>query len=288
MRSVMVLVARGSAVLAAQSPPSSADDLRFEVVSIKRNLTNALGSNGSAERPDGGFVLLNVPMMTLVARAQFPIIPPVDMVGLPEWARSERYDVRTVSPLGRPATPEERAAMIRAMLVDRVKLETHVEAREMDVFDLVRARADGRLGGGITPSEVDCVAKAAADRAATAAGNPPPRPPLDMKSPPPPCSGLRVSNGLEGDATMENFILILRSTAGRPIVDKTELKGSYRIKITFAGAFSSAGPSLTPSADDDLPNLFSALPDQVGLKLQPSKGKRDVLVVDRLERPTED
>ena len=287
MRAVMLSMALGSVVLAAQSPPAG-DDLRFEVTSIKRNLTNALGSNGSAERPDGGFVLLNVPIMTLVARAQYPLIPPIDMVGLPEWARSERYDVRTTSRLSRPATPQERAAMTRAMLVERVELETHVETRATSVFDLVLARADGRLGNGIKPSEVDCVAKAAADRASAEAGTPPSRPAIDMNAPPAACSGMRVNGGLEGDATMENLILLLRSTAGRPIVDKTGLKGSYRIKVTFARAFSSAGPSTTPSADDDLPDLFSALPAQLGLKLEPSKADREVLVIDRLERPTGD
>src|SRR5262245_27378139 len=229
MRTTILLVLCASAVALAQAP---LEGPRFEVASIKPNTSNALGSNGSSERPDGGFTLLNVPMMTLVARAQFPGIAPIDMVGLPEWSRTERYDVRVTSPLSRPATPQERAAMVRAMLADRVKLVTHVEKRELSVYDLVLARSDGRLGAGIKPSEVDCVAKAAADRAAAeaaaAAGTPPPRPPFpDMNAPPPPCSGLRVSNGLEGDATMENLILILRVTAGRPIVDKTGLKGSY-------------------------------------------------------------
>src|SRR5687767_15952933 len=87
MRTILLSLAFTSAVTSAQAPP----DLRFEVVSIKRNTSNALGSNGSSERPDGGFTLLNVPMMTLVARAHFPLIAPIDMVGLPEWARSERY-----------------------------------------------------------------------------------------------------------------------------------------------------------------------------------------------------
>ena len=108
MRAIVLSLVFTSAVAFAQT----ADGPRFEVVSIKRNTSNALGSNGSSERPDGGFTLLNVPMMTLVARAQFPLIAPIDMVGLPEWSRTERYDVIASSPLSRPATPQERAAMI--------------------------------------------------------------------------------------------------------------------------------------------------------------------------------
>ena len=288
MRVVGLSLLFTSVVVFAQAP---AEGPRFEVVSIKRNVSNALGSNGSSERPDGGFTLLNVPMMTLVGRAQFPAIAPVDMAGLPEWAQRERYDVSAKSPLSRPATPEERAAMIRAMLVDRVRLQTHVEKRALQVYDLVLARSDGRLGAGIKPSEVDCVAKAAADRAAAdaavAAGTPPPpRAIQDFNAPVPSCSGVRVDGGMEGDVTIEALARLLRPTAGRPVVDKTGLKGSYRIKLQFDRALSNAGPDVTPSSDG-LPSLFSALPAQLGLKLESSKAEQNVLVIDRLERPTE-
>jgi uncharacterized protein (TIGR03435 family) len=272
---------------------SSSEGPRYEVVSIKRNVSNALGSNGSSERPDGGFTLLNIPIMTLVGRAQFPAIAPIDMDGLPQWAQMERYDVSATSPLGRPVTAEERAAMLRHMLVERVKLVTHVEKREQPVYDLVLARSDGRLGPGIKPSEVDCVAKAAADQAAAqaarAAGVPPPlapRPIPDGNGTVPPCSGLFVSGGIEGDATMEVLVRLLRSSAGRPVVDKTGLQGSYRIKVQFDRVLGQAAPELNPSADS-LPTVFSALPEQLGLKLESSKAARDVLVIDRLERPTE-
>ena len=291
MRTIVLSLLFTSAVVSAQG--SSQPDLRFAVVSIKRNTSNALGSNGSSERPDGGFTLLNVPMMTLVARAQFPLIAPIDMVGLPEWARSERYDVSATSPLSRPATPQERATMVRAMLVDRVKLAIHVEKRQLAAYDLVLARADGRLGAGIKPSEADCVAKAAADRAAAeaarAAGTPPPRPTIpDMKAPPPVCGPIRLSRGMEGDTTMANLAGMLRGLGGvdRPVVDKTGLTGSYRIKLEFEPVFGQSGPSVSPSPGD-LPTLFTALQEQLGLKLEASKAEREVLVIDRLERPTE-
>ena len=284
-------VALAAATAFAQGAPQGSAGLVYEVVSIKRNVSNALGSNGSNEQPDGGFTLLNVPMMTLIARAQYPTIAPIDMVGLPEWTQRERYDVLAKSPLSRRATPEERAAMVRVALADRIKLVTHVEKRQLPAYDLVLARSDGRLGPGIKPSEVDCVAKAASDRAAAeaaaAAGTPPPPPPmLDFSAPPPPCSGIRVDRGLEGDATMESLMLLLRQTAGRPIVDKTGLKGSYRIKVQYDRVLASGGPNLTPTADG-LPDVFSALPAQLGLKLESSKADRDVLVIDRVERPTE-
>jgi uncharacterized protein (TIGR03435 family) len=289
MRTAVLTLAFTSTVLLAQAPPV---EPRFEVVSIKRNMSNALGSNGSSERPDGGFTLLNIPLMTLIGRAQFPPIAPIDMAGLPEWAQRDRYDVSATSPLGRPATPEERAAMLRAMLAERAKLITHVEKREMSVYDLVLARSDGRLGPGIKPSEMDCVAKAAADRAAAeaalAAGTPP-RPAIpDMNAPPPVCGPIRVTNGMEGDTTMENLARLLRGVggAGRPVVDKTGLTGSYRIKLEFDRSAGQTGPSISPSAAA-LPTVFTALQEQAGLKLESSKAEREVLVIDRLERPTE-
>lgn len=286
MRAIVLSLVVASTAALAQSP---ADGLRFEVVSIKRNTSNALGSNGSSDRPDGSFTLLNVPMMTLIAGAQFPSIAPIDMIGLPEWAQRDRYDVSAKSPLSRPATPEERAAMHRAMLADRVKLATHVEKRQLQVYDLVLARADRRLGPGIKPSEVDCVAKAAADRAAAdaaaAAGTPLQRPPTDFNAPPAVCGPVRVGDGLEGDLTMEFLGRMLRQTVGRPVVDKTGLKGSYRIKIQYDRALQ-RGPDTAP-APDTLSSVFSALPDQLGLKLESSTADREVLVIDRVERPTE-
>ncbi len=85
---------------------------------------------------------------------------------------------------------------------------------------------------------------------------------------------------------MENLARFLRSSAGRPIVDKTGLKGSYRIKLQFDRIFVQRGPDLAPTANA-LPTVFAALPEQLGLKLESSKAQRDVLVIDRLERPTE-
>ena len=84
--------------------------------------------------------------------------------------------------------------------------------------------------------------------------------------------------------TMETLARMLRASAGRPIVDKTGLKGSFRVKVEF-DRFLAGGPEVTPSSNG-LPTVFSALPAQLGLKLEASKAEQDVLVIDRLERPT--
>ena len=179
--------------IAAQAP-SKPEGPRFDVVSVKRHVTPAGAgpleqfNSTVRQRPDGGLTMLNVPAGTFVARAY--AAAPLDMLGLPGWAMSERYDLEATASLTNP-TPEQRAAMLRAVLVDRFKLVAHLENREQPVYDLVVARNDKRLGPSLQPSEADCVAKAAADRAAVeATGKPvPPLPGVfDRNAPPPPCS----------------------------------------------------------------------------------------------------
>jgi len=171
----------------------------------------------------------NVRVALLMGRAYPPAVP-ADMIGLPGWAMSERYDFSATSTLPR-ATPEQRTAMVRAMLADRFKLAVHFEKREQPVYDLVLARSDGRLGPGLQPgSNVDCEARAAAQRvaaeAARAAGvpaAPPPRP--DMNGPMPQCGFRILGARMEGDVPISSLALMLRPAAGRPVGDKTGLKG---------------------------------------------------------------
>jgi uncharacterized protein (TIGR03435 family) len=93
---------------------------------------------------------------------------------------------------------------------------------------------------------------------------------------------------MEGDTTMANLAGLLRGLGGvdRPVVDKTGLTGSYRIKLEFDLTLGQRGPSVSPSSVG-LPTVFTALQEQLGLKLASSTATRDVLVVDRLERPSE-
>lgn len=278
----------------------------FDVVSIKRHIPEpgVQGLNSTQnQRPDGGFTMTNIPAAILIGRAY--ATAPADMIGLPGWAMSERYNVSATSTLTL-ATPDDRTAMLRAMLADRFKLVVHVEPREQPVFDLVLARDDGRLGPGITKVDVDCAAQLA-ERAAEAARNGPPAPrpgPPDLKVPPPSCSLRsldamvrdklgdgqgRLGALLEGEATMASLANFLRLSAGRQVVDKTGLPGSYRVRMNYDNRPPRLGPdtATTTDAADAIPSVFTALREQLGLKLQSSKTVRDTLIIDRFERPTE-
>jgi uncharacterized protein (TIGR03435 family) len=213
---------------------------------------------------------------------------------LPAWATSEQYDVNATALLKNP-TIEDRQAMMRALLAERFKFAAHLETQEQPSFDLVLARKDGRLGPGLKPSEVDCVARAAAQRAAAdaarAAGAAPPPPPTFSPPAPgsvvPPCSSRMMGNAFEGDLTMASLATLLRSMAGRYVVDKTGLTGNYRAKLE--GVRLLQGPGLDPAAGgaDELPSIFTALQEQLGLKLESSRARVEVLVIDHIERPSE-
>jgi uncharacterized protein (TIGR03435 family) len=301
-----LFISAGAAITFAQAPPATTQGPRFEVVSIKRSPDPQPGTfvNPTViQRPDGGFTQTRVPIATLIARA-YPVAVPIDMVGLPEWARREYYDVSATSPLTK-ATAEDRVNMLKAMLADRVKLLVHVEKREQPVYDLLVARSDGKLGAGLTPIEADCAAKVAADRAAADAalntGTLPPRPEMpDFNAPPPACTLRTVALALkdrqlkpgtggdlmEGEATIETLAMGLRMSTGRLIVDKTGLRGSYRINMLYDMTGSRRGPEITP-APDAVPTVFTAIRERLGLKLESSKAELDTLIIDRLERPSE-
>ena len=255
----------------------------FDVVSIKLN-TGGVGPGKTAPpifRPDGSLTLKNVPVNTLIARAY----PGTELVGLPDWVRTERYDVATTSALT-AATADDRIAMLRAMLADRFQLKAHIEQREQPAFDLVLARKDGKLGPGLTPSDVNC--------------DSPPAPSTerpDMSAPPPPCTVRmvaailradkqgRLGDLLEGNTSMDQFADALRISAGRVVVNKTGLPGSYRIAMNYDMMGARRPPSVDPPPDAG-PSVFAAVREQLGLKLEPSKAQRNTLVIERLEHPT--
>jgi uncharacterized protein (TIGR03435 family) len=283
---------------------SRATGTAFEVVSIKRNTAPQGPANNPrlTWRPDGGLTISNFPLITIISRA-YPGSIPADMVGVPAWARNDRYDVRATSSLSR-ATADEQTAMLRAMLRDRCKLVVHMDKHEQPTYDLVLARSDGRLRSGASLLDVDCervhAERTAAVEAARLAGTPQPSPSVDLALPPPPCT-LRTVNAmgrdrwgdkqgrlgdlLEGEGTMDD--LAKSFAMGRLVVNKTGLPRSYRIKMNFDMMSGFRAPVVTGPDADPPPSVFTALQEQLGLKLEASHADVNTLVIDRLERPTE-
>ena len=263
----------------ANLPAISAQTTRaeFDVVSIKRSAPDAVGG-GMRTLPDGTSVMTNVAIRQFITLAA--AVPVREVRGLPDWAEDERYDVTAKPPAG--STRDQRSDMWRTLFAERMKLVAHIEEHERDTFALVVARSDGRLGPQLKPSTLDCS----------------PRPPGSTPPPPPPdlfdtqgamtrCGGLFGQGSIvSGGMTMNRLVLSLAGLAGRPVNDRTGLKGDYSFTLKFSTR-RTPGPSLEAPLPDDAPEFFTALQEQLGLKLQPEKTMVPVFVIDRLERPTE-
>lgn len=292
LSTVMVACAVGNSVFTQiPTPAASPGGPTFDVVSIRKIPEGAFSTAPRRITPDGGMSLNAVTARALISRAY----PTVDgeIAGLPAWAGRQQYDVVATASLKVP-TADDRAAMVRAMLADRFKLLAHIEKREVAAYDLLLARSDGRLGPGMAPIAADCAAKLAADRAAAQAaldaGTFPAARPPDFNAPPPPCVLRIVGDGksdrLEGETPISGLVAVLRTSAGRFVADKTGLTGSYRLLMHYSRVVSLRGPGVAVDLDT-APDVFTAVREQLGLRLESSKAERDVLVIDRIEPPTE-
>jgi uncharacterized protein (TIGR03435 family) len=271
-------------------------DTRFEVVAIK---AFDQGSGQFLMRMTPGRFDSTVPVGTLLRQALQK--PDYQIVGAPGWADTERYSIAAKAPEGVP--PAATSVMLVNLLKDRFQLATHLETREQQIFNLVFARADGRLGPDIKPTPAECQATlaeriAAAKAALAGRGGPPP---LPQSFPGPnelPCGFGRLTPGLVAVSgrTVSQFVTTLSDLARRPVIDKTGLTGMYDFALKFApetagtaGPFGLLPPGPPPTAiDPDAPNLFTAVQEQLGLKLESTRGPVEVVVIDKFEKPTLD
>jgi uncharacterized protein (TIGR03435 family) len=276
---VPVAMALAMTLVSAQTPqaPPDSGGRTFEVASIKRNTSTGSGRSVGS-RAGGRFVMVNGPVATLV-RSAYPS-DTSELIGAPDWIQSERYDVNAKAE-GNPAR-DEMQAMLRALLADRFKLAMHYETREQPVYALMLSRSDGRLGAEIRRSALDCEAVAAANRIGR---------PLDV---PLPANGAPACGMSAGGGTLRIGGMPLRSLAGsiagatgRVIVDKTGLEGNYEVTLRYA---TQPAALTAPNAAgvNDPPSIFTALREQLGLKLEPDRAPLQMIVIDHIERPTED
>jgi uncharacterized protein (TIGR03435 family) len=251
----------------AQGPP-----LDFEIVSIKRNLSGPAAGGGGRNLPDGTRVMVNQPIRSIILLAS--PVQTSEVEGLPDWTLTERYDVTARPPAG--STSEERREMWRRLFAERMQLVAHVEERERDVFDLVVARDDGRLGPNLTPASPAC--------AQGGRGAAPPQRPLTVEEVRATCSTLFGRDQIvSGGTTLAAFAGSLTGRAGGRVFDRTGLEGAYALELTFSPGLA-AGPDVPV---DDRPDIFTALQEQLGLKLVKRTATLPVFVVDRIERPSD-
>ena len=264
--------------LSAQSP--TIDTLQFEVASVKPNKSGSQNANIELH-PGGRITATNIVLANLM-RNLFNL-QPYQLVNAPDWIETARFDIEAKADREYSAREDapapELLAMLRNLLADRFQLVTHREMREMSVYALVKAKADGTLGPQLRRSTVDCESEAARAFAAKRGGGAPPARGADGR----PIVRCRIStNGgriVGTGTTITELLRRLSPPLGRPVVDRTGLTGEFDLELQWA-------PEQT--ADAAGPSLFTAIQEQLGLKLESQRAHLEMLVIDSIGRPTPD
>jgi bla regulator protein blaR1 len=180
----------------------------------------------------------------------------VVIFGLPGWAEEARYDIRAKVTDADPKvldgiSREQRRALMAAMLEDRFHLKLHAVTKNLPVYDLMVTRGGARFSESVRHGVENHHLE------------------------------VRKTELSATDTSILELSYILEEVVERTVIDKTGLTGAYDLHLQW-------GPDLTGAPDSDtLPSIFTALQEQLGLKLQPNKGPVKTLFVDHLERPSE-
>lgn len=255
---------------------------RFEVISVKQNVSGSTASSMSGNKGNR-FTARNVPLRFLILNAYE--LRDNQLIGAPDWTRDKAYDVIGTFPAGTQPSPHEMHLMLQQLLTDRFGLRLHHEEREFPAYDLVLARKDGRLGPRIHESGMNCASWLTQGRRDTPAAHPTPVTPSGTG---PVCAMIVTRNWLSGGArTMADLTGPLQSMLGRPVVDRTGLTKPYDLDLQWAATELHADDtgSISPGPPD-APSLFTALEEQLGLKLVSRKEKFDVVIIDDVKPPT--
>ena len=277
-------IASGQAGATPIATPSSATDatggkaLAFDVVSVRQN---ASGGTSRTRPPQygptaDGFRMTNMPLRFAIITAYVPqsggTLFTNDMPGMPDWAQNENYDIDArvaeadLAEWRKPAMqPVMLRAMLQALLADRFKLTVHRDTKEVSTYSLVVGKNGPKLKE-TTPGEPHPGAMAI------------------------PGGGMMVPQDGRGavvqfyDASMATLSPFLSIFAGRPVQDKTGLTGRYDFSFKKPSPMGSL--SAGEDASDPEPTVFSAV-EELGLKLEAAKGSVETLVIDHVERPSE-
>ena len=244
----------------AQAPSSVETNARFEVASIKPNRSDSTGISGADFVMKGRYTVINYPLWLLVVDA-FGLQGRdgrEQVIGGPGWMNTAKYDINAITDILTPTRAQHRA-MLRHLLEERFSLRAHQETREVDVYDLVIAREDAVLGAGLRASKTDCKALAASGKGRCGWS----------------ASGFRHTATAQ---PIQNLMTQLLKSVDRRIVDRTGLKGPFDWELQLA-----SDPN-----DPSAPSVFTALQEQLGLKLVPNRGMIEVVVIDYIQPPTPD
>jgi uncharacterized protein (TIGR03435 family) len=260
--------------LTAQAP----NNPTFETASVK--LSNGEGPASLGFLSGGLLRATNITARELIRTAYR--LQGFQIVGGPSWITSDKFDLMAKaagnpvpSPGDPPGPPQAMFLMLRSLLAERFKVTVHRETRDLPVYAIVMARMDARRGPQLRPAAFDCSS-------------------IDVRNAPPPpdvfCGIRSGADSLTGKgATMGQLALNLSPRVDRIVLDRTGLTGTFDLDLAWTPVASAdaASNGTSPLADMGA-SLFTAMQEQLGLRLESTKGPVDVLVIDHVERPTED
>jgi uncharacterized protein (TIGR03435 family) len=274
--------------LRAQTQTASAGP-RFEVASIKQNKSGTSGVRVQV-LPGGRYTASNVTLHQLIRDAYR--LQNFQLSGGPSWINIDKFDITAIAEGGNipdpfaaaqsDGAPDPLSLMMRDLLAERFKVTVHTETREGPIYAILMARSDGRLGPQLHKATVDCAAEARARGNAPAPAFPP--------SGRPRC-GISMGPGIisAGGTTLGQFANLMSGVLRRTVVNKTALSGAFDFDLRWTPdqPVQKPGALDTPAVDPNGPSIFTAVQEQLGLKLESQKGPVDFLVIDGAERPSE-
>jgi uncharacterized protein (TIGR03435 family) len=274
MPKLVLSVIAGAALSAQQvQPPATAvETASFELTSVKQNISGSERTSTRGGQPNGSWSATNVRLKAVIARAYE--VREFQIAGGPDWVNFDRFDIEGRGSEGTPT--RLRLPMLRALLADRFKLVSHIEMREQPVYLLMLAHSYGRLGPQLKRSTLPC--------ASQTAGTPQPGPSANC--------GVdtsvndRLSTIIATGEPMDRIAAALANYAvNRAVLNRTGLEGAFDAELRFTPE----GTALAATnRGDDMPSVFTAVEEQLGLKLQSDRGPVPFVVIDSVQRPTPD
>lgn len=290
-----ILLAAGFAHAAAQVPAPVDPEARFDVASIRPASFEDLavsGASGLRMLPNGISARFSTVRMLILAAYQ---LRDYQVISGPAWMNSDRFDISARAK--GEITPAVGRQMLINLLADRFKLRVRTETRRADVYALTLANADGRLGPQLKRTSAECEATLEARKNGTA---PPAAPNFELIRKQTVCGmtmGSSSANGARvtsmGAMPLERLLSQISTELGGPVVDRTGLTGLFDMIFEYASTRPQLQTSPTVTAPDlskdaaPPPTLRDALREQLGLKLETEEGPLEVLVIDSVERPSE-
>ncbi len=248
MRRLFLVVLFSAVAAAAQTTPS------FEVASVKPSQPGQRGRSINLPPPGREVTAQNVPLSTLILVAYH--LQEYQLSGGPKWLDDDTFDIAAKSE--QDATREQYRLMLRKLLADRFKLEVREESKEGAVYELVVAK-----GGSKMPESQEK-------------------------------NGFRWGGGrINGHGTAKDLAEILSSVLDHPVTDRTGLTANYNVQMQWTPerfqpkALGPGVPSSNePGPSSDGPSLFTAIQEQLGLKLEARKGPIPMLVIVSASKPS--